>query len=465
MKTSNKVKGWLVRGEAAAKGTKDAAKGGISKDLADALKDDPSNQSTDDTKPVKKAKAKSKEKEAEDDDDGDDDDKKGGLVKAFSKVIGAVDDKEDEEDDDEEGKEEDDDDDDADGVASSKYKDIDKEEIPSNVSSAVSEKMKKFKSTAVNAVKDLKTVEQTVASLNKKIKELEKGGKSTDDIDKNPVVVDLRKKLEEYEGQISQLSIQDSPQFRAKYDEPRVKAMKKLAPVVKSIEKQEDADAIIAAIDSATKIVPGEDADAQFYRMVNRITKMEGFPEDDKEHFKTQMSTIREVWNQRGEAVEDWRKTKKSMEADSVKGVEEYTGRLESAFTITRNAYLKAHPQLARFIEQEEVFGYKAKTEPLLADVSKELQAHAKTGELTPKLLKFINNGVEFEFLSDMTQKMQGLLKDVIAENSKLKKKLGMKEETTDTKGGKGGHSKKDEDETESSGSGLVDTLRRRVNQ
>lgn len=305
---------------------------------------------------------------------------------------------------------------------------IDDDEPPM-ASQAVKDKFKRQKEGNKKLLADLKAARAAEKKAQKDLEEAKKGaGKGELKLEDHEEFKKLKAERDAAADLADRLSLEQSPRFQEKYDSKIQGAIKKMVPFVKMIRDDDARQEIVSKVDAACNIAAGEDNDVRYFTLVSEIIDHDKLPKAAAAQMMTIFSGIRELTNARAGELSQWKETRKEYLQQDALAIETNEKALIAAFDGVRNGYEQSIADRLKIFRADDktkaAFKYDELTEPELKAVRDELKACVKQGGITPKLLQYLNAGVQAPFLTNLNKQMHTLLLESNEENQKLRERL-----------------------------------------
>lgn len=300
-------------------------------------------------------------------------------------------------------------------------------------------------------------------ALEAKVKELEakQAEQKPIEIDTHPEVIELRKRLSEYEGKIEVLDIERSPKFIEKFDNVlNTISEKKLKPLLSAIRDEDDRKSVSLALGAALSIQPGDEFEGDFIAALDKAFEDTSLSDTMKSKISSAMFAWREKYGERGEALANWKETKGKLDSESTQSSVASAVDAVSVFDRAIAEHEVEHgAMLAQFRSNEAVVKYDTLTKPAMEGVRRSLEATIKSGKVHPELIHYLRNGASTPFLVHQSELLANALIAAQKEIANLKGKLKLDDDIDPMVDGDGG-GKKGEKKEKGSGYGILDTLK-----
>lgn len=299
------------------------------------------------------------------------------------------------------------------------------------VSSAVSKKIKGFKQEAKQAREELEAAKDELKRLTDLSKEAEK---TKADLDSAMQIINA-------------IRLEESPEFKAKFDEPITEKTSAIADAISGDE------GLSKRIQAALEI---ED-EKQFLKEAGKaLDSSDELPDFLKATVFGDMRALRKLMRDRDAAVKDASSTGDQIRADlGSMGLRETTALFDAV-----SAEIDRDPNVAIYRDPKHAdqFRFDELVKPLAAEAKKEIEASIKTGKMTPGLIRMIHAGTLSGFYARSMQVSSGSIVRLAKENKELKERIAKLSGTASGKRPPAGGGRAPQ--KKSSGSAILDAAR-----
>ncbi len=273
----------------------------------------------------------------------------------------------------------------------------------------------KFKRLKTEAITKLREKDVALAAAEAKVKELEakapSGALTPEEFDKHPEVVKLKKALQEQSDLIERKWLEESPTFKAQYQDKIDAENKKIITTLKGVSDEKTRMAIATAIDTIARIPLTEEGDNQFDAELSKLIERSGLNLLSANKILTGMQEARKFMHEREAKVGNWKEASKGIQSEEQ---QQRATTAKAALTaveqIRSNYHNTIAAKLAVYRKNEKAFAYDTITGPLLEKAKAALAKSAETGSLTPDVVALTHAGVEMPFYVNLSENLQNLL-------------------------------------------------------
>lgn len=322
------------------------------------------------------------------------------------------------------------------------YEEVDTE-IPAT--QAIKSKFKRFKAnekalkTAVEtSQKRIRDLEEAQKALQEAVESARRASGEAPRVTEAPEYVALHKRSQELEDVVGRLRLEESTAFKEKYDKGIASAFSGAGKFLAHIRDADDRSKAQAALQASLRIPAGEDRDPEFFAAIGEA--VEGaLPEALKPTFYAKVTSMREILNDRQQALANWQKEAAEFGTRETETVRSRTTDALSVADRIRAGYESAASDRLGIYRSEgfKKFGdYDAEIGPRVESMKKEIEKSVQVGAPTPNLIAMANDGVELGFQLALNKKAASVIGDLKDQLDKAMERL-RKFENGGSSGGK----------------------------